>query len=137
MREIKFRGKRKDNNKWVYGDLAFLFGKNPFIMSKCRFFTDHYKGELVDNNEVLLGGFVSVKDETMGQFTGLYDKNGKEVFEGDVVKLPAGNMRVSFSDGAFVLIPPKTNVIYEALGLIEDEYEIIGNIHENPELLEQ
>lgn len=76
-------------------------------------------------------------DQELMQFTGLYDKNGKEVFEGDVVKLPAGNMRVSFSDGAFVLIPPKTNVIYEALGLIEDEYEIIGNIHENPELLEE
>lgn len=120
MREIKFRGKRPFVGGWLYG-LLDIQGNDVEIFSR-------------ENNTFSKG---IVIPRTIGQFTGLYDKNGKEVFEGDVVKLPAGNMRVSFSDGAFVLIPPKTNVIYEALGLIEDEYEIIGNIHENPELLER
>lgn len=127
MRTIKFRGKvilGNASNHWIEGDLIRYHMQedqliyNANIRSSC-------------------GIVYAINPKTLGQFTGLYDKNGNEVFEGDIVKLPAGNMRVSFSDGAFVLIPPKTNVIYEALGLIEDEYEIIGNIYDNPELLEK
>lgn len=127
MRTIKFRGNvvlGHASNQWKEGDLI------QYHMQEDQ---QIYNANIRSSYGIVY----AINPKTLGQFTGLYDKNGKEVFEGDVVKLPAGNMRVSFSDGAFVLIPPKTNVIYEALGLIEDEYEIIGNIHDNPELLEQ
>ena len=130
MREILFRGKRKDD-KWVFGDLVTT------------------QNICISNNwhEV-----IRVKDETVGQFTGLTDKNGTKIFEGDIVKDGFGRiMKVVFIERwgkyQFTLVKATgerwtNNFIRADLtdwfigGCSEELPEIIGNIYDNPELLE-
>ena len=113
MRTIKFRGKRIDNGKWVYGDL--ITEKGTYIC--------YYNKE----NEWLE---VKVIPETVGQFTGLLDKNGKEIFEGDVVNINEVERKyiVKFHNGCFKLFhaDPKLNGML--WGTVERVSEMIFNI---------
>ena len=128
MREILFRGKRIFDEQWVYGTMyKTATDLNPFILTIGK-----------------SGCSYQVDEETVGQYTGLKDKNGKRIFEGDVAKVLQGKDKdiayVGFENGAFMLYP-KTGNIYERT-LWEYWYndwdvEIIGNIHDNPELLEK
>lgn len=115
MREIKFRGKRLDNGEWVYGDL-------------------HIRTALIHIHPDL-GGKVFIDPDTVGQFTGLLDKNGREIYEGDIYRFdhPDSINEVSYSMGGgfagFDFSPAFTD--WNQLTNIE----VIGNIHDNPELL--
>lgn len=121
MREILFRGKRTDNGEWVYGDLTHSVYK---IGDTC---VGKYGCEI---------GMHQVDPDTVGQYTGLTDKNGRRIFEGDVVAYSKyGNLAVAWDDGTFQL--EREYTFYDAL----DHYTkrssvVIGNIHDNPELLE-
>ena len=126
MREILFRGKRTSDGEWIEGTLFRLASKlHPFIM-----LTDRYAESY------------EVDSETVGQFTGLIDKNGKKVFEGDIFATKCNKGVITFDDDAGVFgfqiwwkgFPDDFATLKE---FGKPEFEIIGNIHENPELLEK
>lgn len=131
MREILFRGKRTDNGEWVEGYLYITHNGEHEIS--------------VYNEEVNIERWThEVDPSTVCQYTGLKDKNGERIFEGDVAKVLQGKDKdiayVGFENGAFMLYP-KTGNIYERT-LWEYWYndwdvEVIGNITDNPELLEK
>lgn len=125
MREILFRGKRKDNGEWVQGYLYRSSEKlNPFIMLKSE-----------------KGASYEVNADTVGQYTGLTDKNGTKIFEGDIVdfsKRPDnGDYGTVIYDADETAFGIEYYNIYRGLG--ENYYpkniEVIGNIYDNPELL--
>lgn len=150
MRKILFRGKRKDNGEWIYwniyGELCRLSGKRERLaISKTA--GEHYYHYIYQIRQLII-------PETIGQYTGLTDKNGKKIFDGDIIKalsdsgntscitsVGIGNCKETsddgttaiavyttyFSDGYYVL---PTNKKYK------NRTEVIGNIHDNPELLE-
>ena len=143
MREILFRGKRLQGGDWVEG----YFFKSD-INKRAR---ESGKATLIFTPDC--DTFITVPEchnsfmvvsDTVGQYTGLTDKNGKRIFEGDIAKVLQGKDKdiayVGFENGAFMLYP-KTGNIYERT-LWEYWYndwdiEIIGNITDNPELLEK
>ena len=143
MREILFRGKRLQGGDWVEG----YFFKSD-INKRAR---ESGKATLIFTPDC--DTFITVPEchnsfmvvsDTVGQYTGLTDKNGKRIFEGDVAKVLQGKDKdiayVGFENGAFMLYP-KTGNIYERT-LWEYWYndwdvEVIGNITDNPELLEK
>ena len=136
MREILFRGNRKDNGEWFEGCLLYDEENNEAFIAK------HFEDKSGYFNEVI--------PETVGQYTGLIDKNGKKIFEGDIVlfedECPSNyeyhdctEMRcgaIEYGDNCFYI----TNRIAVTMeDLIYDgklDVEVIGNIHDNPELLE-
>ena len=113
-RAIKFRGKRLINGDWVYGDLHI---RAPFAHIHSDLGTKHH-----------------IDIDTVGQFTGLLDKNGKEIYFDDIVRNKFGDigcviwfsdwsLRVDWGGGDIHFIEPEWGL------------EVIGNIHDNPELL--
>lgn len=122
MREILFRGKQKSNGDWVHGDLSYHRDGRAFI--RCW---DRVELDPAYNAR-------EVNPETVGQFTGLTDKNGKKIFEGDILK-SATIFKVDFIDGAFALRFDGDALEYVHEHFL-DEMEVIGNIHDNLELLE-
>jgi uncharacterized phage protein (TIGR01671 family) len=148
-REILFRGKRVDNGQWVYGYLCFVYvdGKNQdgFVYTG--------KASLYSQDDCRT---YDVLTSTVGQFTGLTDKNGKKIFEGDIVKTHYKNAvksdfveQVVFYNGKFCaegkiegggksFAPLADGVahIWQDKSVYMESCEVIGNIHDNPELLE-
>ena len=123
MREILFRGKRTDGGEWVYGYIYQdgLIGCNIFQTNP------HLAAYIVDPS-------------TIGQYTGLTDKNGKKIFEGDIVLRHDKKAEVRYQPSEFVLVFPDNP--YPQCGLLTTSYlnegiEVIGNIHDNPELLKE
>jgi uncharacterized phage protein (TIGR01671 family) len=120
MREILFRGKTKVYNKWVYG---WYCGK---ILSEDMSRTEE-SSQIIDDKTLY---WHTCEAETVGQFTGITDKNGKKVFDGDVIKAIASNP-VGEDIEATVIVSLDD---YELMWDIEHshEIEVIGNIHDNP-----
>lgn len=140
MREILFKGKRLDNGEWVEGAYCSIVCDDsftPMIERPC----------IVD---LEFGFWYEVDPDTVSQFTGLCDKNNVRIFEGDIVHILGDwesenwrgvnyNALIAFIDGGFCAID---GTIEEhgfrryALARMDFTLEVIGNIHDNPELLE-
>ena len=137
MREILFRGKWIDNGEWVEG--AFLNDRDGAFYI-CHAVSDISYGD--GGNRRRIGCWYKVGPSTVGQFTGLTDKNGKRIFEGDVARCGTGRIcKVTFfiSPGAscFDLVPVGGfNSPPPRKWSLFSDTEVIGNIHDNPELLE-
>ena len=121
MREIKFRGKRTDNGEWVYGD-----------------FNRYSEDESTITVDLLEQETHWVQTETVGQYTGLKDKNGREIYEGDLLKTEENEIyRVAFveSSCAFVacFYPDDYDTVYLVDTCPNTYDEVIGNIHEQKE----
>lgn len=118
-RTIKFRGKTQQG-EWIYGSLVEFYDKTYIWQN--------------DTQIHVAQGIVPVQSDTVGQFTGLYDKDGKEIYEGDMVQNDLGRVcDVSYCIGGgfagFDLSP-----VFTFENRLKDVI-IIGNIHDNPELL--
>lgn len=130
MREIKFRGKRLDNGEWIYGSLLVSHFKDD---KKERYFITQFSGNYTFEHEV--------DPATVGQFTGLKDKSGREIWEDDVMRFitefgETMTSEVAFMNGFFYVQGEDDDDIYGITYAVESmNAEIIGNIHDTPELL--
>lgn len=140
MRVIKFRGKRVDNGEWLHGDLLQpnyeRFLKNKDIGN----FLDEYKISILEK-DFIRNDYV-VDPETIGQYTGHKDKNGKEIYEGDIMQTKEGTFQVVVYHNELL----KNKISYASdFGCKDDDGYwaidvtdgIIGNIHDNPELFKK
>lgn len=128
LREIIFRGKLLNNGEWVEG--AFF----PE--------SDQYPATIFHGRHNSLGDYVD--PATVGQFTGLMDRNGNRIFEGDILRCCLGDKIdigvVQYDDRIAAFIVLFTDGVLTFLDFftekVETWYEVIGNIHDNPELLD-
>lgn len=124
MRTIKFRGQDISDGAWVYGSLVYSDENDVAIYFQ-------------RGNRLVK---VYVNTETIGQFTNLYDKNKKEIYEGDILKVQGTQERIEvrFVRGVFAFLWNGDLDDETPINTPTQEWaEVIGNIHDNPELLKR
>lgn len=122
MKQTEFRGKRVGGGEWVYGDLLHDKDGRPHIVPK---------GQELDFDDDMFEIY-EVEPATVGQYSGLKDKNGREICEGDIVRWNEYIGEAIFKSGRFAR---KVKNVSAPLSSLLLATEVIGNIHDNPELL--
>lgn len=133
MREILFRGKRLDNGEWVKG----------FITAACDcagrlYFIEQPAQDLDDRNHSYEVDFT-----TVGQYTGMLDKNGIKIFEGDILKFVNDDSKTSYYDVAYSetdcrwIIRENGSVPDDLDDFVNKYMSVVGNVYDNPELLKE
>lgn len=142
QREIRFRGKRVDNGEWAEG---------YYIEAHYHWHNHGVHKEWIVSAACANGGWFSIHGrypvvaDTVGQYTGLTDKNGTKIFEGDIIECSSEGVSAQGTvqqrkDGMWIIYPSwQKHIMW---GLCPDEnmhttVEVIGNIHDTPELLEE
>lgn len=139
MREILFRGKRVDNGEWCEG---------YYVKAEHHWHKHGIHEDWIVCGASANGGWFAIHDRravapyTVGQYTGITDRHGKKIFEGDIVEhytqdyylLNRGVVEWAASSASWAM---KLNTMQPGFSLYNDRhYKVIGNIHDNPELLE-
>lgn len=132
--QVRFRGKDRKNKEWLYGGLFHMPDGSPCIVNVIR---NHAGKPVFDYKEVL--------PETVGQFTEMKDRYGFDIWEGDIISLNVcydGTHSVVVYDAEHAMFAlryddPYNPIIYGLYDCQEKELEVLGNIHDNPELLKQ
>ena len=150
-RTIKFRGKNKDIG-WLFGQLAYGLNGETYIIEEVEL--DNSYG--LEETMLFAIMWYRIDKETIGQYTGLHDENGKEIYEGDIIEFSydvftgnfdtkVGRGTIEFIDGAFYIKPfeiegkkikdTDTEEWFLLYTVNTDTLTVLGNVHENLELL--
>lgn len=134
-RIIKFRGKCIDNGEWKYGDLLHIVGGCVIYHGS------HTDSTLIEDRpniavELYMDEVSPVHPDTVGQFTGLYDADGKEIYEGDIVLQQGYNgrkqpMKVRFECGAFIVGYHGGSSTKQTPMLLNSRSEVVGNVFDD------
>lgn len=142
MREILFKGKT-ENGEWVYGDYQRVVKFDNSIAQHCIV---ENKGKWDYILKALSQNIIQVIPETVGQFTGLTDKNGKKIFEGDIVKFKDYDKLTFICEVKYIeevamfmiaVCKVHNGVMWNFIDADLENVEVIGNKWDNPELLEE
>ena len=144
MENYLFRGKRVDNDEWVYGYYLYVEERNKHYILTGKL--QNYQVDCTHPTLTVLGfEWFEVKEETVGQYIGSKDKNGKGIYDGDIIQ---GFLSYTKEDRAFIVyekesmgfVPtPAFDEMSGGFFEIQDskDIEVIGNVYDNPELLEK
>lgn len=133
MREIKFRAKRQDRDEWVYGDLTH-------VQKICK--PEEVERTGKRSMPAVRVGNYDVDETTIGQYTGLIDGNGREIYEGDILQFTDTDghrhlKTVVFDKGSFCFKHTEINGLTSLKSHQWWKYTVAGNIYDNPELIKQ
>ena len=139
MRDILFHGKRKDNGEWVEG---YLIVCNGTVNHGRAYISESVNSIYFNLKGFDIGNFYEVDPDTVGQYIELTDKNGKKIFEGDICICREyeciGYIAWTDNDASFDYCMLCEDGTYDVEYLYDyiEELKVVGNIHDNPELLE-
>lgn len=136
-REIVFRGKSINGGKWLYGYLGEAKGKVLQSIYKEKVIFENLEWFNTDNFGYVVNDYMVV-EETIGQFTGLYDRNQKPIYEGDIVQWEECVADYTFITQKSEVFYSENSASFEPLNEFDYcDFEVIGNIHDNKELLNE